>query len=365
MESIVVPDRFENRTGRGLSLLALVLALTAPGCSIHRVTPYDPSLSVQPRPVERPATEPFAYERAPVPVENHDVETAGRYTGKLLTFPSVGENGQPGNLVTARYYQGHEPGAQRLVVVLSIWGRPGLHPVREMTRALRSHLEGHGHVVVVEMPNRIMDTELLGVARDERELRAAARRLAGRCRNTIIDVRRLLDWAETRPEIDPQRIAMVGFSIGAVFAADVALVDPRVSSLVLVLGGARPAEILAGDLGRSAAARRAILDRFDWDVERYRTEMQAIFGFLDADRLAGGIDPARVLMFEAGKDRRVPPSSRRFLWEAMGRPELVTFPFRHRASFLSMTSLGFNWTTRRILAFLEDTDAGPAGNSGS
>ena len=39
-----------------------------------------------------------------------------------LELPSVGENGQPGNLVTARYYEGKRSGAKPLVIVLPIWG---------------------------------------------------------------------------------------------------------------------------------------------------------------------------------------------------------------------------------------------------
>jgi hypothetical protein len=37
----------------------------------------------------------------------------------------------------------------------------------------------------------------------------------------------------------------------------------------------------------------------------------------------------------------------------MGEPERVTLGYDHRNSFLSMTFLGFDVTTRRIVAFLD------------
>jgi hypothetical protein len=37
----------------------------------------------------------------------------------------------------------------------------------------------------------------------------------------------------------------------------------------------------------------------------------------------------------------------------MGEPERVTLGYDHKNSFLTMTFLGFNVTTRRIVAFLD------------
>jgi hypothetical protein len=74
---------------------------------------------------------------------------------------------------------------------------------------------------------------------------------------------------------------------------------------------------------------------------------------LDPVRVAGRIDPAAVLYIDSGYDGCIPQSSRDDLWRAMGEPERVTLGYDHRNSFLSMTFLGFDVTTRRIVAFLD------------
>jgi hypothetical protein len=70
-------------------------------------------------------------------------------------------------------------------------------------------------------------------------------------------------------------------------------------------------------------------------------------------RVADRIDPAAVLYIDSGYDKCIPQSSRDDLWRAMGEPERVTLGYDHRNSFLSMTFLGLDVTTRRIVAFLD------------
>jgi len=69
--------------------------------------------------------------------------------------------------------------------------------------------------------------------------------------------------------------------------------------------------------------------------------------------VAGRIDPATVLYIDSGYDGCIPRSCRDDLWRAMGEPERVTLGYDHRNSFLSMTFLGLDVTTRRIVAFLD------------
>lgn len=58
---------------------------------------------------EKPAT--FDYGHLPVAYGNHDLpeQDSRHYRVKRITFSSHGDNGQPGNRVTARYYQGRQP----------------------------------------------------------------------------------------------------------------------------------------------------------------------------------------------------------------------------------------------------------------
>jgi predicted esterase len=318
------------------------------------VTPLSPDASRIHAASSGEAPGPFDYERTPHLPHNHDLGSKGRYELKLLTFPSVGENGQEGDLVTARYYRSREAGPRKLVIVLPIWGSEHTYPAEKMARALRRSSDGDTSVLTVLGERRLVSFVEMSEAEDVAAFRATTARMAERCRATIIDIRRLIDWAESRPEIDPERIALIGFSVGAIVGADVALVDSRLAATVLVMASARPGEVVAGPEKRSGVAREAIMERFGWSAERYVAEVEAQFDFLDPIHYAGGVDPRRVLMFDAAKDERMTRGARDDLWEALGRPERITLQYRHGKAFYSMTPLGNNYTTRRICRFLEE-----------
>ena len=52
------------------------------------------------------------------------------------------------------------------------------------------------------------------------------------CYDTVLDVRRLIDYLETRPDIDPSRIGLGGFSKGGIETYLAAAVEPRIAAAV-------------------------------------------------------------------------------------------------------------------------------------
>jgi predicted esterase len=63
-------------------------------------------------------------------------------------------------------------------------------------------------------------------------------------RQTIVDERRALDLLADRPEIDPRRLGVMGFSLGAVASAALLGVDHRIRCGVLASAGQRLAPLL-------------------------------------------------------------------------------------------------------------------------
>ena len=92
---------------------------------------------------------------------------------------------------------------------------------------------------------------------------------------------------------------------------------------------------------------------FGWTPETLRSEIERPLSRVDPVLVAGNIDPADVLYVDSGFDGCIPRTARDDLWNAMGRPERVTLGYDHKNSFLTMTFLGFDVTTRRIIAFLD------------
>jgi dienelactone hydrolase len=56
----------------------------------------------------------------------------------------------------------------------------------------------------------------------------------------VVAVRRAIDVLAARPDVDPGRIGLVGWSLGARVAAVTAGADPRLKAVVLMSGGASP-----------------------------------------------------------------------------------------------------------------------------
>ena len=79
-----------------------------------------------------------------------------------------------------------------------------------------------------------VDLELDNPDRTLRDLRQALH-------SAVIDGRRLLDWLETLPEVDPQRLAAAGVSMGGIQALLLSAADSRVrGGFYLMVGGGLP-----------------------------------------------------------------------------------------------------------------------------
>ena len=336
----------------------LALAGLLAGCAAHDHTPFRPGYQPAAPPLLRIAGGPYDYlasppePRAPLAGEEPD------YWIRSIVIPSVGGNGQDSDLVTARYYQGKRPGAAPLVIVLPIWGVHS-YPSETIARDLRARSGGTINVLQVLGEQPLFDWAAIGSAGSEAVFFDRLDRMVDRFVATVIDIRRLVDWGESRPEVDPQRIALIGFSMSAVTASVAVAHEPRLAAGVLVMGGADLHEVLAACNREIAAARERILERLDWSLERFKGELRRELAGINPARFAGMADPRRVLIIEAGADTCMPQSARDRLWHAFGRPERIAYRYDHRTAFLAMTFLGGNDLQRQVYRFLARTLARP------
>ncbi len=339
-----------NLTMRLIGALAVTLSLT--GCAtIHHSPPPDTGSGLTP--ASRSTDPPFTYQTGPIPVDNHLVDVGRHYRLRRLTFPSIGDNGQPDNLVTVEYHQSTRPGRHPAVIILPIWGRH-VYPSNAVTRTLCKRSDGDIHVLNVLGERFLIDWPALGTITDETEFVETWAEGAERERVMVVDIRRLIDWAATRPEIDQDRIGLIGFSHGAMLAPTIAIQEPRIDALVLVMGGAHPHEVIARCVGaRTETVQNWAHDTIGWTRDEMEARLEPIFADVDPATYPDRIDPSRVLMFDAGRDECVPQSARDALWEVMGRPERYTIDRNHRRSFYSMTPLRFNWMRKKIWRFFE------------
>jgi dienelactone hydrolase len=273
------------------------------------------------------------------------------YAVEDLYLESVGDNAQSGGRVNFRYYRSELPGRHPTVLILPIWAG-WEYPPAKLAWHIRDATGGAINIVLMIGESELLDWPRLEAVRDEAQLRLWSADMAERYRVTMVDVRRLTDWIAARPEGDPTRIGLAGFSIGALMAGTVLVMDERFAATAVVMGAARPGAIIASCDGDTATAREAVLQRLDWTAERFEALMTEEFRVYDPATYPRRADPRRVLLIDAGHDYCMPQWTRDALWEALGRPERYTIRYGHGSSFLTMMPIGFNVTGRRITRYL-------------
>ena len=329
--------------------------MAATGCfTSHVRTPYADAGDVQPTRHFEPAPA-FTYQKTDVPFTNHAEGTGATpmYELRLLEIPSVGDNGQADNLVTARYYRSTLPGSHPLVIVLPIWGS-FTYPPRKFSSSIQRRSNGAVHVLHLQGDTHLTDWPGLVAAADESEFLELGREAVERQQVVIVDVRRLIDWAEQRPEIEADRVALIGCSAGAIVAGTIATQEPRLAATVLVMGGSHQHLVVAYCDGKRATRVQAkAAETFGWDREELAAQLEPIMSVVDSANYPDRVDPRQVLIIEASRDKCMPEKSREDLWLALGKPERISMDYDHAPSFYSMTPLGLSWMRRRIWEFLE------------
>jgi pimeloyl-ACP methyl ester carboxylesterase len=338
------------------SLLWALLALWLSACTNHDHRPYAGQdhgarlvpASQLPGPFDYSAAtpKPITY---PLPHRQLD-----GYLAEGIQFPSSIENGQPDNMVRARYYRSRQQPARArpLLIVLPIWDTH-TYPSTTTVAGYARHSGGDAHILWPMGDNPLFDYFAIGrlesFEETEREIDLSVQRF----RAAVIDLRRLLDWAETRPEIDSGRIGIIGFSMGALVGANLAGNDPRVDTAVYMVGGTRPWDIIAECQVVVGWARKRMKRALDWDQEQFRAYFHDKLAFGDPALWQGRYNAANTLIIEASEDDCMPPQSRLGLWESTGRPERIVFPYNHWQPFLAMTPVSGNVLNKDIYEFLD------------
>ncbi len=167
-------------------------------------------------------------------------------------------------------------------------------------------------------------------------------------RLTIQRHRRVIDWVETRPDLDTSKIAVFGASLGGFNALYLAAMDPRVRAVSPALvGGSLPYVLVTSDERRIVEATDAVKNQLSMDddqlmdylTEKIETDVLAVAPHVNADR---------VLMVMTKYDSTVPYDSQLRLRDAMGNPEAITLPTSH-----NMAAAYLFYLRSRVLKFFD------------
>jgi len=147
----------------------------------------------------------------------------------------------------------------------------------------------------------------------------------------VTDGRRLIAWLAARPEVDPERIATAGVSLGGVLAATTLAQEPLVRAGFFVMAGGGLAEMLrdSQDPDLVEFRRRGIEAKAFADGADLVRQARPYTDPMDPLTYAQRIQPGQVLLISARFDRVIGEDRTRALWEAFGRPRWLAVPTGH------------------------------------
>lgn len=301
-----------NRPSRLLSMLALPLAALVSGCAVRSYA-LDDVIRV-PTAVPDDVAARFAYEQlTEVALERLDLdEDVARVFSGSMTIRVAGDP-EP-VLVQFEYWQARSARAPAPAIVIT----PILGGGRDLALYhCRAFNEAGLHAVLVDRGSKVL-RKSWPIDAVERQLRRA---VAGR--------RAVVDWLETRTDVDATRLGAFGISMGGILTSVLLAVEPRLTSGVIALaGGDVPSIISKSDEGRLVEWRAAKAEDLGVDEAAIEVQLRATLAS-DPARMAPFVDPRRVLFISTRWDTVVPLENQELLWRELGCPLRYDLPAGH------------------------------------
>ncbi|MEQ1822340.1 MAG: alpha/beta hydrolase family protein [Fimbriimonadaceae bacterium] len=192
-------------------------------------------------------------------------------------------------------------------VVLHYLGASDLRVERAMATDLAQ--QGVATLIVV-LPYHLQRSPK-GVRSGELAIQPDPSKLIETMTQSVLDVRRAVDFIERQPELDSNRIGLAGTSLGSIVAALAYAVDTRFKVVAFMLGGADLAHILWSS--SRVGVQREILRGKGYNEERLREALISI----EPLTYLKGREPAPSLAIGAKYDTVIPPEDTRKLIAAL------------------------------------------------
>lgn len=128
---------------------------------------------------------------------------------------------------------------------------------------------------------------------------------------TVFDLQRAVDFLETRPEIDKDRIGYYGISLGGIIGTIFCGLDERIKAPVIVIAG--------GSLNLM------------FGKEALSHEVLDYVSIIDPINFVHKIAPRPLLMINAEKDEVIPPLTSKLLYQKAKTPKnIIWYPTKHK-----------------------------------
>lgn len=163
---------------------------------------------------------------------------------------------------------------------------------------------------------------------------------------TVIDLRRAVDFLQSRQEIDGKRIGYIGLSMGGILGGIVAGVDERIQAPILIVAG--------GDWGYlfSTSQHPTAMQLREKNPELFKSaqKMNEVMGVVDPVNWVARISPRPLLMINGKDDQIVPKECTERLFAAAKEPkEIVWLEGGHMPQPDAVLRKVDEWLTKHLL----------------
>jgi dienelactone hydrolase len=267
---------------------------------------------------ESKLAEQFQLAASQFPFEQKSVETSSKaFRISEVTFPSpVTTPDANNNTVHCEYFQPLSAGKHPGVIVLHILGGDFA-----LSRLFCRSLAQNGTAALfLKMPyygpRRQPDSPARMVSIDpEQTVRGMTQ--------AVLDIRRGGAWLAAQEEVDPERLGIMGISLGGITSALAATAEPRFKNVCLILAG--------GDVGQVAweSPELGKLRQYWTTHGGTKESLSELLSKVDPVTYSAQMHGRRILMLNARFDEVIPPSCTKSLWKAFGEPEIVWWDAGH------------------------------------
>jgi dienelactone hydrolase len=246
----------------------------------------------------------------------HDLKNTGVEVW-TVTFPSpVTSKHEENNTVPCEFYVPKGAKKRPAAIVLDI-----LDGAMVVSRAQALWLAQH------DIPALIVQMAYYGPRRPkgskEKLLSLDVDKSVANVTQTVLDCRRAVAWLESRPEVDPDKIGLVGTSLGSFVGGVVAAAEPKVKTACLLLGGGGLVD--AFNQHPQAGPALGVLALAGLTPDKLKKQIDPVDPLTYADRLKA----KKLLLIGASRDDVVPPVAMETLWEATGKPSVMWVDATH------------------------------------
>jgi len=260
---------------------------------------------------------------------------------------------QENNVAFGEFYQPNRGTKWPLAILVHGWGDRSVLPCKMLARDL-SRKGIASFILYLVFHQRRMPSEVIS-----RLPNLTPEEWFEGYQTSVIDIRQVIDWADKNTDINTDRIAVIGISLGGIISAISMGVDKRIGAGVIIVAGGnyqarswlrktepghteaeyKQSEKLYTSYLREVAQQG--VDNVTPSKKSYLTDPMTFSSYLRHRPL---------LMLNANWDERFPKQSTIDLWEACGKPEIKWYPATHSSIWLLYPLL-----LRQIAQFLRST----------